>query len=566
MKPEHTQGATRALLLANRLAEQVHAPQTTPMHLFWSLLLFESHAWDILQQCDVKLEQLPPQLNCPLETSELPQPTVLPEGSPCVRELWDLHDGDVQLQSVIHAAIQFANHQKNNAELGTEALLYGLASVTSDVKSYLDECDISKERLKRLQEADTLSEKIGEPIPVSFELQTASTNDRKENSKHHVSASRLLNTTESQTHSLYRILDAALNRAREGLRVVEDYCRMALNNSYLTEQWKRVRHGLKTASLTLSETGLLQARNTESDVGTAIQTSEEQARTNLFDVMVSNCKRLQEALRTLEEFGKILAPGFSSEIEQLRYRVYTLEKETRLMQSNDCRFSQSIDPLSTSCDLAQRATLSSLNQKPLYLLLTESSCRNDWYSTVERALAGGVSVVQLREKELSDREIVERGRQIAKLTKESAAIFIMNDRPDLALLANADGVHVGQEELSVHQVRQIIGEKLLIGVSTHHIDQARQAVSDGADYIGVGPTFPSNTKAFSETMGLEFVKRVASEISIPWYAIGGIGIENLSAVLEAGASRIALTAEICGADDPKLVAQTLMEQLTGQNF
>ena len=125
------------------------------------------------------------------------------------------------------------------------------------------------------------------------------------------------------------------------------------------------------------------------------------------------------------------------------------------------------------------------------------------------------------------------------------------------MLCGADGVHVGQEELTAREARRIVGPDRLVGVSTHDIEQARAAVLDGADYLGVGPVFPSRTKPFEAFAGLEFVRAVAGEIGLPWYAIGGIGPENVAAVREAGASRVAVSAAVCGAEDPRSAAAEL---------
>jgi thiamine-phosphate pyrophosphorylase len=128
--------------------------------------------------------------------------------------------------------------------------------------------------------------------------------------------------------------------------------------------------------------------------------------------------------------------------------------------------------------------------------------------------------------------------------------FIMNDRPDLAALAKADGVHVGQEELEIRDVRRIVGPRMLVGVSTHNIEQAREAVRGGADYIGCGPTFPSDTKHFDHFPGLDFLREVAAEqVSIPAFAIGGITLENLAQVLSTGFRRIAVSRALSCAED-----------------
>jgi thiamine-phosphate pyrophosphorylase len=187
--------------------------------------------------------------------------------------------------------------------------------------------------------------------------------------------------------------------------------------------------------------------------------------------------------------------------------------------------------------------------------------RND-AAEFERLLVGlvesRVDIVQLRDKRMPDRQLIARARLLREITRGTDTLFVMNDRPDLALLADADGVHVGQDELSVEDVRRIVGSDRLIGVSTHSIEQARQAVLDGADYLGCGPTFPSSTKDFAQFAGLEFLKQVAAELTAPAFAIGGVCIENLPDVLEAGFRRIAVSAAITQSADSRESAQQLL--------
>jgi thiamine-phosphate pyrophosphorylase len=137
----------------------------------------------------------------------------------------------------------------------------------------------------------------------------------------------------------------------------------------------------------------------------------------------------------------------------------------------------------------------------------------------------------------------------------------VNDRPDIAVLSQADGVHVGQEELEVRDARRIIGPDRLVGVSTHSIEQACQAVSDGADYIGCGPTFPSGTKDFDHFPGLDFLRQVAAEISLPAFAIGGITLDNLSQVLHTGFARIAVSGAITNSADPPAHVRSFLAAL-----
>jgi thiamine-phosphate pyrophosphorylase len=173
----------------------------------------------------------------------------------------------------------------------------------------------------------------------------------------------------------------------------------------------------------------------------------------------------------------------------------------------------------------------------------------------------GVHILQLRDKRLGDRELVDRARQLRALTRNTPTLFIMNDRPDLAVLSDADGVHVGQNELRISDARSIVGPTRLIGVSTHSLEEARQAVLEGADYIGCGPTFQSETKCFADFAGLEYLRMVSTEITLPAFAIGGITAENAVHVLETGVTRIAVSNAIVGSSNPTIEALRLLEQV-----
>ena len=139
----------------------------------------------------------------------------------------------------------------------------------------------------------------------------------------------------------------------------------------------------------------------------------------------------------------------------------------------------------------------------------------------------------------------------------------MNDRPDLAILSHADGVHLGQTDLAVKEVRQLVGANCLVGVSTHNIEQARQAVLDGANYLGVGPVFPSRTKSFQQFPGLPFLQQVACEVRLPAFAIGGINLENAGSVLESGIGRLAVAAAVTEAADMAAAVRDLRRILEG---
>ena len=152
---------------------------------------------------------------------------------------------------------------------------------------------------------------------------------------------------------------------------------------------------------------------------------------------------------------------------------------------------------------------------------------------------------------------MERARNVRRWTRETRTLFILNDRPDIARLVEADGVHLGQDDMSVHDARRILGPGPFIGVSTHTPEQIRQAVLDGASYIGVGPVFPSATKNFTRLAGREFVRQAAEMTTLPAFAIGGIDLESIVRVVAAGAKRVAVSAVVCPAEDPAVAAAGL---------
>jgi thiamine-phosphate pyrophosphorylase len=277
------------------------------------------------------------------------------------------------------------------------------------------------------------------------------------------------------------------------------------------------------------------------DVGTTVTTRREGIRTSLIDVVTANFKRVEEATRTLEEYGKVVSSELGRHLEGLRYELYTIEKA--VMQTQTAR----------EC----------LAGKDLYVLVSSDLCPHGSGPVIAHALAGGAGIIQVREKKMADRELVTYGRLVREWTARAGALFIMNDRPDLALVTGADGVHLGQDDLSVREARRILGPARLIGVSTHTLEQARQAVLDGADYIGVGPVFTSSTKSFERLAGLDLVRQVAAEITLPSFAIGGISLENVDQVLTSGARRVAVSSAICSVEFPADVARQLRAKILG---
>ncbi len=354
-----------------------------------------------------------------------------------------------------------------------------------------------------------------------------------------------------------RVLDANLNRAREGLRVLEDFARFIQNDSRVTSTLKRLRHQLVDAERLLRSglpDGVIEKRSTAADVGTQISTEREMTRDSPADVVVANARRVQEALRSLEEFGKTVCPAFAQAIKRLRYEVYEAEKDLTTQQSHGSR------PFAAE-ERILLARKQRLQTSLVYVLLTESLCRLPWKQTAGQILDAGVDIIQLREKHLNDRELLERCRWLRQACHAAKSLFIVNDRADIAALSQADGVHVGQEELTVPDVRNVLHPSQLVGVSTHNPDQARAAVAAGADYLGIGPILPSSTKAFDEFPGLNYLQQAASTVEIPSFAIGGISIANLGQITGAGGRRVAVSSAVVAAHSPGDVVRELRRQL-----
>lgn len=170
-------------------------------------------------------------------------------------------------------------------------------------------------------------------------------------------------------------------------------------------------------------------------------------------------------------------------------------------------------------------------------------------------------MIQFRAKGLNDRDLLEQAQRIRRVTRQVNVLFIVNDRPDIARLAEADGVHVGQDDMPVKEARRIVGPDALIGVSTHSLEQVHGAVLDGASYIGIGPVFPSRTKSVDKIAGLTFVSEALTATTLPAFAIGGINEHTIADLAALGARRVAVSQAICQAEDPQRTAAALVRVL-----
>ncbi len=339
-----------------------------------------------------------------------------------------------------------------------------------------------------------------------------------------------------------RLVDANVNRAAEGMRVLEDVARFRFDNRRLSSQFRNMRHEIRDFFRERHRT-LLASRDSVNDVGkltSMFQISD--TREDIKDTVISCFKRVQESFRALEEILK--AEGLydaGKKIEQMRFDVYSLEPEMVSLFSR--RLGHGI-----------------------YAILGEKfSCGRTNVQVAQKLAKAGVDIIQYREK-LTDktlRQILRECREIRKITADAGITFIVNDHVHIALMVEADGIHQGQDDLPVKEVRKIAPD-MMIGCSTHSPEQAEKAVRDGADYIGVGPIFPTRTKEdVCDAVGLEYLDHVVSNHAVPFVAIGGIKRHNLRQVLAHGARTVCLVTEIIGAPDIEKTVQEI-KNITGE--
>lgn len=334
---------------------------------------------------------------------------------------------------------------------------------------------------------------------------------------------------------LLRILDACLNRGREALRVLEDYARFGRDDHELAGALKQQRHALQEVAAQIGVQQLLRARDVEHDVGRETRIAAELARPDARGAAQAAFGRAGESLRSLAEFAKVVDADAAQAAERIRYAVYELEQ--RLLLRGDLR---------------QR-----MRAAQLYVIITEALCRRPWLETAEAALRGGAQALQLREKSLRECELLERARRLRELSERLGALLIINDRPDIALLAQADGVHVGQDDLPVASVRRVCGPEMLVGKSTHTIAQVDAALAERPDYVAVGPMFASSTKPQAQVAGVETLRGAASRSAGLLIAIGGITPRNVCSVREAVPACVCVCSAIVSSDDPRAATEEI---------
>lgn len=324
-----------------------------------------------------------------------------------------------------------------------------------------------------------------------------------------------------------RILDANANRCAEGLRVVEEIARFSMEDASLTGRLKDLRHRVRRSAEALAR-GALRHRDSVGDVGRGSETASELARSSLAAVARANFARAEEALRVLEEFGKLIDDGGSRVFKSLRFELYTIERSF----------------------FAGEAAGISLPRPPfLYAVLDRGAVGEGAVASAAAALvAAGVDMIQYRAKEAG---AAQRRRDIAAIlepARRASIPVIVNDDVELAAEAGADGVHIGADDMPPADARTIVGRERIVGVSVTSLDDLARAAAAPVDYIGVGPVYPSPTKPEAKALGIGFVRDVRGRTRLPLVAIGGISAANLGEVFDAGADGVAVVSAILRGD------------------
>ncbi len=316
----------------------------------------------------------------------------------------------------------------------------------------------------------------------------------------------------------FALIDANFARAREGFRVLDESARFVLCDHKIFEIIKQLRHRLVGIE---ERIGLhfLSAQE-GNDVGETVIGENNHRRSSLYDIIRANSRRVTESLRVLEEVLKIYRPEIIRECSTMRYRVY--EAEAALARQTPHYY------LHRYC------------ARGIVYPLAETVEEIIWLVT------HGARLVQLRDKTSNKIEIETKIQRLCRAIseintlREDKVLLIINDYPELAAKYPVAGVHVGQEDGNISAVRQLVGSNKIIGRSNHSLAQVRQSVAAGADYISIGPVYATPTKAERPPVGLELVRQVALESSIPWLAIGGIDEKTIHEVRAAGAKNVAV--------------------------
>jgi thiamine-phosphate pyrophosphorylase len=347
------------------------------------------------------------------------------------------------------------------------------------------------------------------------------------------------------------MIDANLNRSSEGLRVLEDVARFLLNDAELSQRLRTLRHDLaqETKSVSLE---LLSRRDSEHDIGHphSIPPGERELNMKttslqgLLDLVTANAKRVEESLRVVEELAKLPELNSmlnSASFEQTRFALYTLER----------------DLISRISRRDKTARISGL-----YVILDRQFLAGrDELDIAGQIIEGGARVIQLRDKQSKRGELLLVAQKLKELCSQAGVLFIINDYLDLAMAVDADGLHIGQEDLPLPVVRRELPIDKIVGCSVTTTSQATKAQKEGADYIAVGSIFPTTTKREVTVVGVDILKELKRIVSTPLVAIGGINQNNVGEVVAAGADAVAVISAVLDEKDVKGAVRKLVAKM-----
>ena len=346
---------------------------------------------------------------------------------------------------------------------------------------------------------------------------------------------KLMTVTPPEDKSISQIIDANLDRAREGLRVIEDWCRYVLREKELVITLKDWRHQLALFHRPFYRN----SRSISLDPGVGLTHPEQTDRIHSEQIIIANSSRVQEALRVIEEFSRINDPELSKTASIIRYGTYQIEQEL----------------LNKSIILRRNKKL----EKCKLYLITSSNC--NLYEIILKSLKAGAQMIQYRCKRLCDKEILYECQKIADLCKQFECLFIINDRIDIALATDADGVHLGQEDMPISIARSLLGNEKIIGKTAHSVNEIKEAEKESCDYLGIGPIYQSKTKKDLNPLGINYAKEAMAVTNLPWFAIGGINEINIKELCSIGVNRVAIASAIINSSDPSLSTKKLLDFL-----
>jgi thiamine-phosphate pyrophosphorylase len=342
--------------------------------------------------------------------------------------------------------------------------------------------------------------------------------------------------------SILRMIDANLNRCREGVRVLEDCARFGIDDAPIAQRLKSARHALRTAtqSLPVNVDELISSRDTAGDVGTMISTDTEHKRSGMRDLVLAAGKRASESLRVIEESTKTIGANANA-FESIRYQLYDIERDLILALHPQCP------------------------QWALCVLITEKLCTHHTpEQVVECAAAGGAGCIQIREKTMPDAQLLDHTGKLTQLAHELGMHVMINDRVQIAKLVGADGVHLGQDDLPIAAARELLGPRMWIGRTCPTNEQAIEAIDQGADTCGLGPVFASSTKSKPSLAGIKLIQDYLNDPrarTTPLLAISGITPTNVDQLSAIGCPGVAVSSAVCSSDDPQSAARSIVESI-----